>query len=219
MFQWDDRTESKAPGELPFNPTEVNLEAYGVEEQPPRTGEPGSIAARQGQYTVYNDAVAVQFPVKWQEIPPPEKPRYFWGDQKYAVDLIKWEADGSLRALKGTGWDQDLEERDFSSKMKLLRGEWKDGRWTVIFKRPLKGDYEEDAFFDIGKYVPTVFFAWDGHNGDVGRKLAVSAFYYTVLEPPIPRETYIYPALIGLGVVALEGWVLARRANRRKGKI
>jgi len=219
LFQWEDRSKSVAQGKLPFQPTEVNLDDYGIKEQPPKTGEPESIAAKQNNYTVYNDAFAVQFPVKWQEIPPPEKPRFLWGDQKYPVDIIKWEANGSLRAFAGTGWDQDFEDRDdFTEKLKLLKAEWKDGRWTLLVQRPLKGDYDEDTYFEMGKYIPTVFFAWDGHNGDVGRKLAVSAFYYTILEPPIPKETYIYPTLIAVGIVILEGWVLTRRANKRKGR-
>ena len=220
MFQWEDRSKSVAEGKRPFQPTQVNLDEYGIKEQPPKTGEPDSIAAKQNAYTVYNDAFAFEFPVKWQELPPPEKPRFFWGDQKYPVDIVKWEADGSLRAFAGTGWDQDFEERDdFAEKMKLLKAEWKDGLWTLMIQRPLKGDYDEDTYFEMGKYIPTVFFAWDGHNGDVGRKLAVSAFYYTILEPPIPKETYIYPTVIAVGIVILEGWVLTRRANKRKGRI
>jgi len=220
LFQWEDRSKSVAQGKRPFQPTQVNLDEYGIKEQPPKTGEPDSIAAKQNNYTVYNDAFAFEFPVKWQELPPPEKPRFFWGDQKYPVDIVKWEADGSLRAFAGTGWDQDFEERDdFAEKMKLLKAEWKDGLWTLIIQRPLKGDYDEDTYFEMGKYIPTVFFAWDGHNGDVGRKLAVSAFYYTILEPPIPKETYIYPTVIAVGIVILEGWVLTRRANKRKGRI
>ncbi|MEK6619323.1 MAG: c-type cytochrome [Nitrospirota bacterium] len=220
LFQWEDRSKSVATGKLPFQPTEVNLDDYGIKEQPPKTGEPDSIAAKQNAYTVYNDAFAFEFPVKWQELPPPEKPRFFWGDPKYPVDIVKWEADGSVRALTGTGWDQDFEERDdFAEKMKLLKAEWKDGLWTLMIQRPLKGDYDEDTKFEMGKYIPTVFFAWDGHNGDVGRKLAVSAFYYTILEPPIPKETYIYPTLIAVGIVILEGWVMTRRANKKKGKI
>jgi mono/diheme cytochrome c family protein len=220
LFQWEDRSKSVAEGKRPFQPTQVNLDEYGIKEQPPKTGEPDSIAAKQNAYTVYNDAFAFEFPVKWQELPPPEKPRFFWGDEKYPVDIVKWEADGSVRALTGTGWDQDFEERDdFAEKMKLLKAEWKDGLWTLIIQRPLKGDYDEDTYFEMGKYIPTVFFAWDGHNGDVGRKLAVSAFYYTILEPPIPKETYIYPTVIAVGIVILEGWVLTRRANKRKGRI
>jgi mono/diheme cytochrome c family protein len=219
LFQWDDRTKSVAEKKLPFEPTQVNLDEYGIKEQAPKTGEPDSIAAKQNQYTVYNDAFAFEFPVKWQELPPPEKPRYFWGDQKYPVDITKWEADGTVRAFTGTGWDQDFEERDFTEKLKLRKAEWKDGLWTLIVQRPLKGDYDEDTYFEMGKYIPTVFFAWDGHNGDVGRKNAVSAFYYTILEPPIPKETYIYPTVMAIGIVFLEGWVLVRRKNKQRGKI
>ena len=220
MFQWNDRSQSIATEEQEWDPTEVNLEDYGlVSEQLPTTGEPGSIAAAQNKYRVFNDALAIQFPVKWQEIPPPEKPRFFWGNEKYPVDIVKWEADGSLRAFTGLGWDQDFEDRDiFAMDLTLLNAEWEDGRWTLVFKRPVKADYEEDTYFEVGKYIPTVFFVWDGHNGDVGRKLAVSAFYYTVLIPPIPVQTYIYPTVIAFGIVFLEGWVLTRRANKRKGK-
>ena len=61
--------------------------------------------------------------------------------EKYPVDIVKWEADGSLRAFKGTGWDQDFEERDdYTENSKLLIAEWKDGLWTLISVQwPLKG--------------------------------------------------------------------------------
>jgi len=223
LFQWDDRTKSvakEAGTKIPWQPTAVNVETHGVKEQAPKTGEEGSIAAGQNKFPVYNDAFAIQFPVKWQELPPPEKPRYLWGDEKYPVDIVKWEADGSLRAFTGTGWDKDFEDRDdYTEKLKLAKAEWKDGQWSLIIKRPLKADYDEDVKFEVGKYIPTVFFAWDGHNGDAGRKMAVSAFYYLVLQPPIPKETYVYPTLIAVSIVILEGWILTRRANRKKSKV
>ena len=135
------------------------------------------------------------------------------------MDITKWTADGVLYAYEGTGWDQDFNERDdFTEQMKIAKAEWKDGRWTVLIHRPLKGDYEEDAYLQAGKYIPMVFFAWDGHNGDAGRKMAVSAFYYLVMEPPIPKEAYIYPILVAIGMVGIEGWVLTRRKNKRQGK-
>ncbi|MET0516461.1 MAG: c-type cytochrome [Nitrospiraceae bacterium] len=222
LLQWDDRTKSVAEGKLKWAPTQVNVENFGVKEQAPKTGEEGSIASAQNNYAVYNDAVAMQWPIKWQEIPAPFKPRYLWGDAKFNADIVKWEADGSLRSFLGTGWDQDFEERDdFEERMKLMKAEWKNGLWTVMMSRPLGGkkdDYDEYTQFDVGQYIPTVFFAWDGHNGDAGRKMAVSAFFYTILQPPIPREVYIYPALIALCVVILEGWVLTRRANKKKSK-
>jgi mono/diheme cytochrome c family protein len=221
MFQWDDRTKSAAEGKLPWAPTSVNVD---VKEQDPKTGEEGSIAMHQNNYTVYNDAIAVETAVKWKELPSPIKPRYLFGsNEQFPMDILKWEADGSLRAFKGTGWDKDFEERfNYEENIKVLHSEWKNGRWTVMIQRPLGNkkdqDYDEDTFFEMGQYIPTVFFAWDGHNGDAGRKMAVSAFYYTFLEPPTPKEAYIYPVVIAAGVVLLEGWVLVRRSNRRKGK-
>lgn len=228
MFQWDDRTKSVATEALPFEPYEVNLEDYGIVEQPPVTGEDGSIASHQNKYRVFNDALAIEFPLKWQELPPPEKPRYLWGNEKYPVDIMKWSADGSLRSFIGTGWDQDFEEReDFDELIRLVKAEWKDGLWTVIIARPMKPyveedprtGYDENTWFDLGQYIPTVFFVWDGHNGDAGRKMAVSAFYYTFLQPPIPNTVFIYPTIIAIGIVGLEGWVLVRRANKKKSKM
>jgi DMSO reductase family type II enzyme heme b subunit len=221
LVEWDDRTKSVAEGKLPWSPTQVNID---VKEQEPKTGEEGSIAANQNKFAVYNDAIAIETAVKWKELPAPIKPRYLFGtNEQYPMDIVKWEADGSVRAFLGTGWDKDFVERDtYEENLKVLKGEWKNGRWYVMIQRPVGNkkdqDYDEDTFFEVGQYIPTVFFAWDGHNGDAGRKMAVSAFYYTFMNPPVPQETYIYPVVIAFGVVLLEGWVLTRRTNRKKGK-
>lgn len=223
MFRWDDRTRSIQEEDVDWDPTEVNLEDYGVQEQSPQgtmfAEDPfheESIAAKQNRYAVYNDGIAFQFPIKWQELPAPRKPRYLWGDETFPVDITKWTADGTVAVYEGTGWNEDFSEVDFADEVEVVKAEWSHGRWTVIVKRPLKGDYDEVAYLEGGKYIPMVFFAWDGHNGDVGRKMAVSAFYYLVMEPPTPVTTYVYPAFIMVGVIIVEGWVLGRRANKRK---
>ena len=211
LFQWDDRSKSQvAPG--------VNVVA--VTEAPAKTGEEGSIAAKQNNYEVYNDGVAIQFPAKWEEILPPEKPRYLHGEEKRHVDIWKWEADGTLKAYTGSGWDQPLEERSGSTAtLKLVKSEFKDGLWTVMMKRALNTeDKDADVQFQTGRYIPTVFFAWDGHNGDTGLKMAVSAFYYSILEPPVPIEAKVYPILMAVGMIIAEGWILRRRASKRKLK-
>ena len=209
LFQWDDRSKSEVAAGVTVTP---------IEEAPPKTGEENSIAAKQNKYEVYNDAVAIQFPAKWQEIVPPEKPRYLFGEEKRHVDLWKWEANGTLKAYTGSGWDKPLEERaDSTGKLKLVKSEFKDGRWTVLMKRPLKtDDKDNDVQFETGKYIPTVFFAWDGHNGDAGLKMAVSAFYYSILEPPVPIEAKVYPILMAVGMIIAEGWILRRRSSKKK---
>lgn len=211
MFQWDDRSKSELASGVTVAP---------ITEAPPTTGEPASIAAKQNTYEVYNDAVAIQFPSKWEEIVPPEKPRYLHGEEKRPVDVWKWEANGTLKAYKGTGWDKPLEEREgATSSMKLVKSEFKDGLWTVIMKRSLTTDDKDlDVQFQGGKYIPTVFFAWDGHNGDAGLKMAVSAFYYSILEPPVPIEAKVYPALMAVGVIIAEGWILRRRSTKNRLK-
>jgi DMSO reductase family type II enzyme heme b subunit len=209
LIRWDDRTKSQV---------EPGVTVVPIEEAPPVAGEANSIAAKQNTYTVYNDAVAIQFPAKWQDYAPPEKPRYLHGEEKRHVDLWKWEADGTLKAYTGSGWDKPLEERPGATEtLKLVKGDFKDGRWTILMKRPLHTDDKEaDVQFQTGKYIPTVFFAWDGHNGDAGLKMAVSAFYYTILEPPVPIEAKVYPILMAVGMIIAEGWILRRRATKRE---
>src|SRR5437899_404483 len=72
MFQWDDRTKSVAEGKLPWAPTSVNVD---IKEQDPKTGEEGSIASHQNNYTVYNDAIAMETAVTSKELASPIKPR------------------------------------------------------------------------------------------------------------------------------------------------
>jgi DMSO reductase family type II enzyme heme b subunit len=209
MFQWDDRSKSEAA---------AGVAVTAIAEQPPATGEPESIAAKQNTFEVYNDAIAIQFPAKWEEIAPPEKPRFLHGEEKRHVDIWKWEANGTVKAYTGSGWDQPLEERaEASGKLKVLKSEFKEGRWTVIMKRPLTTDDKEaDVQFQVGAYIPTVFFVWDGHNGDAGLKMAVSSFYYSILQQPLSVEAKVYPILMAVGMIIAEGWVLRRRASKRR---
>jgi DMSO reductase family type II enzyme heme b subunit len=149
---------------------------------------------------------------------PPEKPRFVFGDVKNAIDLWKWESDGTVKAYTGHGaMGGDLKlEAHANQDVKAVFSEYKDGRWRVILTRVMTtGDKESDVQFEMGKYIPTVFFAWDGNNGDHGLKSSISTWYYTILEPPIPRKAYIYPFVAVILVFGLEGWIL-RKANAAK---
>ena len=46
--------------------------------------------------------------------------------------------------------------------------------------------------------------------------MAVSAFYYTILEPPVPIEAKVYPILMAVGMIIAEGWILRRRVTKKK---
>jgi DMSO reductase family type II enzyme heme b subunit len=207
-FEWDDRIKSIAT-------PEALAQAASFQETPP-TGEP--IALR--QYPMFNDAVAIQFPAKWQTLTPPEKPRFVFGDTKNAVDVWKWEADGTVKEYTGhgaMGGDLKLEARA-AQDVKAIHADWKSGRWQVILTRDMTtDDKENDVQFSTGKYIPTVFFAWDGNNGDHGLKASISTWYYTILEPPIPTSAYVYPFLAVIVVFGIEGWAI-RKANAAKSQ-
>ena len=86
MFRWDDRTKSVQKDSVDWEPYEVNLGDYGIEEQPPGgskfADDPAheeSLAAKQTSYQVFNDGIAFQLPIKWQELPAPRKATIFLG--------------------------------------------------------------------------------------------------------------------------------------------
>ena len=208
LFEWDDRSQSIKPDDI---------EAFMPEEVPP-SGEPAAEKVR--AYGPFNDAIAIQFPTDWASLNPPEKPRFIHGDNNNSIDLWKWESDGTIRAYTGTGALEPLVERDASSAgLQVVLAEFTHGKWTVMVKRALTTENEGDVQFVPGEYIPTVFFAWEGHNGDFGIKMAISTFYSTILEPPIPASVAWWTIFIGAGVVIIEVWVLTGRRNRAEGKV
>lgn len=210
-FEWSDRTESH------MDEAAKKLGEGNIPEVPP-SGEPVAMKAIRN-WPVYNDAIAVQFPSKWQEIAPPEKPRFIFGDKKNSVDLWKWESDGEVKEYTGEGWD-NLKFRD-QEGVTVPQAVWKDGVWRVVMKRSRVTDNKsgvEAQFTDTGKYIPMVFFAWDGHNGDTGRKMSISTWWYTILIPPTPMQVYVLPPIVALVILGVQFWLKGKveKANGKK---
>lgn len=208
LFEWSDRIESVA--------TQEDLAQVASFRETPPAGEP--IALR--KYPQFNDAVAVSFPTHWQDMTVPEKPRFIFGDKKHSVDTWKWEADGKVQVYTGNGaMKGELKlVAKASSELKVPHAEFKDGQWRVIMKRTLATeDAENETQFELGEYIPTVFFVWDGNNGDHGLKGSISTWYYTILKPPTPVEAYVYPFFAIIAVFGFETWFM-RRLKHWKNK-
>ena len=207
MFEWNDRNKSL------MNDEARKIGPEGIAEIPP-SGDP---VADRGvrNWPIFNDAIAVQFPAKWKELVAPEKPRFIFGDNKRAVDLWKWEASGEAKEYTGKGWD-NLQFRD-DKHIKVVQAEFKDGQWRMIMRRDLKTeDTENEVQFEQGYYIPTAFFAWDGHNGDASRKMSLTTWYYTILEPPVPMKVYFYPPIVALAVLGFEFWLRSKFDSRKR---
>ena len=207
IFEWNDRNKSL------MNDEARKIGPEGIAEIPP-SGDP---VADRGvrNWPIFNDAIAVQFPAKWKELVPPEKPRFIFGDSKRAVDLWKWEASGEAKEYTGKGWD-NLQFRD-DKHIKVVQAEFKDGQWRMIMRRDLKTeDTENEVQFEQGYYIPTAFFAWDGHNGDASGKMSLTTWYYTILEPPVPMKVYFYPPIVALAVLGFEFWLRSKFDSRKR---
>lgn len=223
LLEWDDRQESHAQGgnlPPPMNVADLTIPvAYYankmVFEQVMPTVYPTDWKSFP-QPVIYNDAVAIQFPAEWEKLVSPERPFFIDGDPKKAVDLWKWESNGKTVAYTGHGIDK-VEPRG-DSILKADGATFKDGVWRVIIKRALTtSDKANDVQFQAGKYIPIAFQAWDGDNGEAGGRKAVSAWYYLILQPPVPRSVFIYPPIAVFAMVGIQWWVIRKAKNLHNG--
>lgn len=63
-------------------------------------------------------------------------------------------------------------------------GEWKDGKWRVIFSRTLASDIEGDVVFSPGKSYSVAFAVWDGANGERNGQKSTSQWIALQLSSP-----------------------------------
>jgi DMSO reductase family type II enzyme heme b subunit len=176
------------------------------------------------QEDVFRDAVSVQFPKK---IPDSLKKPYFaMGDSSGPVNLWYWKAywkegfgaimdapatePGEVTELTARGFEkitpQPPESQDVTGK-----GIYVNGRWKVVFKRTLKtADEKGDLQFEVGKLIPVAFAVWDGSNSDAGGRKSISAWYYVLLEKPVPKTVFVYVLIAIIMGASVELWFVAR---------
>ena len=223
LFEWNDRTESHldATKEAVYDAKRISSEAFplinttGITHENDEAEGPMK-GVNPEDVGVYNDGVAIQFAQAWQQLPQPEKPYFIHGDTKRGTDIWKWESDGATKELEGHGLE-DVVVRD-SKNVTVSGAKWTDGRWQLVLKRPLQtDDKEKSAQLEVGKNIPIVFFAWDGDAGERDGKMALSTYYYLMLEPPVPQIVYTAPPIVGVIVWSLLVFtgVKARKKNRK----
>jgi hypothetical protein len=82
-----------------------------------------------------------------------------------------------------------------------IESEWvyDQGQYRLWIKRSLTTkDTRNDLQFTPGIFIPIAFSAWDGANGDVKTKRAVSTWYTFVLDPVPSNKRFVYPPLVAL---------------------
>jgi DMSO reductase family type II enzyme heme b subunit len=142
----------------------------------------------------FRDGVALQFPVKNTAEPSFRMGQGEGRDRDGTVNIWFWKADTqeSIDKDAQTIYQNPVENlmaggfgtltlRDGNSQHVSGRGKWEEGKWGVVFKRAFSGD-EGNAKFTVGKFTPVSFALWDGGEGDVDGRKAVSPWYYVVPE-------------------------------------
>ncbi len=148
------------------------------------------------------DLLTIQFPVKIPEGPTDPKPYFIWGDRR-PVYLWNWKVaqPSTVAEMKAKGIDQATVQSTQGPIQ--AEGVYTDGQYRLWVKRSLTTEDKNDLQFEPGVFIPIAFAAWDGANGDVKTKRAISTWYTFVLDPVPSNKRFVYPPLVALISVGL----------------
>ena len=165
-----------------------------------------------GQRTrgTFPDAAEIMFPVRYGE--SPVLPHFVYGNTGQPVDLWRWRADlqhapnsPAVEELRASGGGRPPEGHAPESQRASGLGVWRDGRWTVVVRRPLETeDGAREVQLRPGQMIPIAFHAWDGANGETGLKMALSSWYFLYLRQPAPVTSYLLVLLVVVGAFGVE---------------
>jgi DMSO reductase family type II enzyme heme b subunit len=157
------------------------------------------------------DQVAVQFPASRSA--GEGKPFFLLGDARRPVDSWRWDAAQGLSRLTAAG-PARLSPRDVGAV--VAQGGYREGQYRVILRRPRAARGDDEPSFEPGRFVPIAFHLWDGGEGEEGLRMAISAWYHILLEPPPPLGAYLWPIGLGLATLGGELWLMRRLRRRRE---
>jgi DMSO reductase family type II enzyme heme b subunit len=167
----------------------------------------------EGDGSLPPDAARIQFPLKMTE---GARPYFFMGDKKLAVNGWQWKTSDNLANEFIAAGPEEVTQQE-KQDVKVIAS-YNDGQYRVLFTRLLNTGDEKHTVFEIGKFMPFSVMLYDGRNHEEGKKGAISAWYYLVLEPPTPASVYIFPPMVFLLFLGI-GFLLQKTVkNREQGR-
>ena len=177
---------------------------------------------------IFPDAVAIQFPKQGAHgTAPVEKPLFRHGDAEHPTTIWYWNAgadepriEASAVLFDATGPDTKLVRRAGAHDLGAS-GEWREGRWRVLMKRPRGVQAQPaagsaDLVFSKGHFIPVSFANWDGNNGEVGSRHTLTPWFWLLL-PPETNTTRLYGSSLGTTLAfLLAGMALVWRERRKR---
>jgi DMSO reductase family type II enzyme heme b subunit len=200
---WDDR--SRSPDSAWLEHTGRVLASVASDDSTPQ------------DLALWPDRLVVQFPVALPEgSQAMERPYFLMGSATQPVYQWRWTSGPLEDTLGAAGLARGIERFDPVAGAPLgAQAVYDQGQWHVVFARSLAtADTSNQLQFRAGRAIPVAFFAWDGSNGETGRRMAVSSWYFLSLDTPTPPRVFVSPVLAMVVTLGL-GWMVVRRAQRR----
>ena len=201
--------EPKEDGSAPAAPAGAAAAGPIAAAQAPAAGAPAAPVGGQG----FPDRLVLQFP---PTIPTGmERPYFLMGTSGKPTYLWSWSSsapDAPVEARgKGFGNIEPLSAGQLTGSAQFDKGQWR-----VVFKRPLAStDSANRLNFRAAVAIPMAVFAWDGNNGESGKRGSISTWYYIYLDQKTPNAVYATP-LATIALTAGLGLLVVRNARRRK---
>jgi DMSO reductase family type II enzyme heme b subunit len=163
---------------------------------------------------IYEDAFVVQWPVRLSG--GTEKPYFIYGDTARPVYLWQWRSGAEgFSELNATGFGTESAQPKESQSLKGTVT-YNHGQYKMLVRRALTTeDTNNDLMFEVGRFTPIAFSAWDGSNGETGNKRSISTWYFLYLEPSPSRVQFIYPGIAVVVIAAVEMF-FSRQSRRRR---
>jgi DMSO reductase family type II enzyme heme b subunit len=188
-----------------------------------RPGDPDAEKTQDSTLELFPDAFAIQIPKEhaYSTGPVVEKPLFRHGDAQHPTTIWYWNA-GSVEPsqspyallLDAAGTDKELQPRHDDTSLEA-NGEWVNGRWRVLMKRPRQGLAGGDLPLQESHFIPVSFASWDGSNGEVASKHTLSPWYWLLLPRPVDHTKTIGWTIFVVLAVLLVG-LGAMRLRRKK---
>ena len=110
----------------------------------------------------------------------------------------------------------EFAEQPAGSRSVYAKAAYSDGQYRLLAKRPLSTEDKNDLQFEVGRFIPIAFFAWDGSSGEVGTECSVSTWYYLFLERPASPKRYLFAPIAAILAIVFEISVM-KGVRRRAG--
>jgi DMSO reductase family type II enzyme heme b subunit len=143
----------------------------------------------------FGDAVALQLPVNETARPP-----IAMGSTDNMVNVWYWSASAGTEELLAGGPGSTTEFQEASVEANATHD---DGRWTVVYSRPLETDRANATSISGESDVDVAVAVWNGSNMERSGQKATSEWYYLALGPDTggpPYEAILW-AVAGIGIV------------------